>query len=557
MRFFAFAAAAAAASLLGAEVSAFDESLCAPACAGTTSNVGNGKCNLVNNNCGCSWDGGDCCGTSGNANQYSACGVDKTAGSEAECCIDPNYAPLTGPPRTSPSTTGRPTIASTTRPQSSSTTRPRSTTQTRPDLGAPAPGRPDAVPSPAPGRPDAVPAPRGGTLPPRTTAEVTRPRISSTSTTSPPRGGGGGVTRQSTTRGGAPRRTTLVETRPPVESTTSTLPPRGGNGDPTRGQTSEPTRPDFTTTARKSNTITGASTRRSTTTTSTAANAPTTTTKTTTAGGPFDEANCKPQCTGNIANLGNRKCNNVNNNCACDWDHGDCCGSTGLSTQYSSCGGTEEACCLDPKFGAPVTTTIHSVPTTTTTKAPPTTTKAAQVTTTTANFQCEALPCNGNSGNIGNGKCNNVNNNCRCSWDGGDCCGTEKNPTQFSNCGGSSSACCLDPSQLSGSSGSGGVETTTAPVVGGTDIHGCPTGSGYTWCMELGACIRTWETPCESSQTTTTSTSVAPGGDFSSMLDSMDTATIAGIGAGVAALIIIVVVVAVVVAKKTTWSGSQ
>ena len=383
MRFFAFAAAAAAASLLGAEVSAFDESLCAPACAGTTSNVGNGKCNLVNNNCGCSWDGGDCCGTSGNANQYSACGVDKTAGSEAECCIDPNYAPLTGPPRTSPSTTGRPTIASTTRPQSSSTTRPRSTTQTRPDLGAPAPGRPDAVPSPAPGRPDAVPAPRGGTLPPRTTAEVTRPRISSTSTTSPPRGGGGGVTRQSTTRGGAPRRTTLVETRPPVESTTSTLPPRGGNGDPTRGQTSEPTRPDFTTTARKSNTITGASTRRSTTTTSTAANAPTTTTKTTTAGGPFDEANCKPQCTGNIANLGNRKCNNVNNNCACDWDHGDCCGSTGLSTQYSSCGGTEEACCLDPKFGAPVTTTIHSVPTTTTTKAPPTTTKAAQVTTTT------------------------------------------------------------------------------------------------------------------------------------------------------------------------------
>ena len=31
------------------------------------------------------------------------------------------------------------------------------------------------------------------------------------------------------------------------------------------------------------------------------------------------------------------KCNNVNNNCGCDWDRGDCCGFNGNTDQYSSC----------------------------------------------------------------------------------------------------------------------------------------------------------------------------------------------------------------------------
>ena len=58
-------------------------------CEGNPSNKNNGKCNNVNNNCGCDWDGGDCCGPAQTANQYSSC----TAGDDGTCCLDPTYRP--------------------------------------------------------------------------------------------------------------------------------------------------------------------------------------------------------------------------------------------------------------------------------------------------------------------------------------------------------------------------------------------------------------------------------------------------------------------------------
>merc|ERR1712151_809728 len=44
--------------------------------------AGDGVCDGGNNNCGCKYDKGDCCGTSGNKNQFKYCKVNCT-------CIDP------------------------------------------------------------------------------------------------------------------------------------------------------------------------------------------------------------------------------------------------------------------------------------------------------------------------------------------------------------------------------------------------------------------------------------------------------------------------------------
>ena len=53
-------------------------------CTGTCENLGwkgDGFCDDVNNNCGCDWDGGDCCGN--NVNTYYCTKCD---------CLDPNAA---------------------------------------------------------------------------------------------------------------------------------------------------------------------------------------------------------------------------------------------------------------------------------------------------------------------------------------------------------------------------------------------------------------------------------------------------------------------------------
>ena len=47
--------------------------------------VGDGICDAGNNNCGCWYDGGDCCGSSGEPEQYAHCG-------KACACADPTAA---------------------------------------------------------------------------------------------------------------------------------------------------------------------------------------------------------------------------------------------------------------------------------------------------------------------------------------------------------------------------------------------------------------------------------------------------------------------------------
>jgi len=114
--------------------------------------------------------------------------------------------------------------------------------------------------------------------------------------------------------------------------------------------------------------------------------------------------------------FGDSYCDDNNNNEACGWDGGDCCGDD-VNTQYCS------ACeCLDPNGGG-------SAPTAAPTPAP-----------TDAPTDPPATAC-GSPQWKGDGYCDDDNNNAGCAWDGGDCCGEEVN-TQYC------SACeCLDPSE--------------------------------------------------------------------------------------------------------------
>ena len=49
-----------------------------------------------------------------------------------------------------------------------------------------------------------------------------------------------------------------------------------------------------------------------------------------------------------------------------------------------------------------------------------------------------------NSGWEKDGFCDDVNNNCGCEWDGGDCCGDNVKTTYCKECA------CLDPNQAAG-----------------------------------------------------------------------------------------------------------
>jgi hypothetical protein len=87
-----------------------------------------------------------------------------------------------------------------------------------------------------------------------------------------------------------------------------------------------------------------------------------------------------------------RYCDDNNNNCACAWDGGDCCGH---DNNYANCEafaktGDHEACCLDAE-AAP------------------------------AEEGCSGI-CSVHAFK-GDGFCDDQNNICGCGWDGGDCCG--------------------------------------------------------------------------------------------------------------------------------------
>ena len=83
---------------------------------------------------------------------------------------------------------------------------------------------------------------------------------------------------------------------------------------------------------------------------------------------------------------GDKTCDDENNHCGCDWDGGDCCGTTS-DYDFEYC----TACkCLDPKNQLKLS--------------------AGQV--------CE-LKLKGDT------HCDPQNNHAGCAWDGGDCCGPQ------------------------------------------------------------------------------------------------------------------------------------
>merc|ERR1712159_894019 len=140
---------------------------------------------------------------------------------------------------------------------------------------------------------------------------------------------------------------------------------------------------------------------------------PTTKGKTTTAA--TTDPNCNGVC-GAPNFKGDKRCDDNNNNCACDWDGGDCCGTSGGLHQFSYCDKKKGCKCRDPSA---------------TTTAP----------TTTADKNCVGK-C-GAAAYVGDGNCDDNNNNCGCKWDGGDCCGSNGNKWQYSYC---SECKCKDPS---------------------------------------------------------------------------------------------------------------
>ncbi|CAM9651378.1 unnamed protein product [Ectocarpus fasciculatus] len=121
-----------------------------------------------------------------------------------------------------------------------------------------------------------------------------------------------------------------------------------------------------------------------------------------------------PDCTGNWLTIGDDFCDSENNNPECAYDGGDCCADTCLSLG-SACGfdGFAEYNgfdCLDPAFFDP---------------------------TVVAEFP----ECSGSWSMLGDGQCQEENNNPACGYDGGDCCICS---CSGSLCGGL--ADCLDPS---------------------------------------------------------------------------------------------------------------
>jgi hypothetical protein len=96
---------------------------------------------------------------------------------------------------------------------------------------------------------------------------------------------------------------------------------------------------------------------------------------------------------------GDNYCDDENNNAGCEYDGGDCCGDDVNTTYCSEC-----ACLATP------------------TPSPP-----------ACNDSC------GVSHWKGDNWCDDVNNNCGCDWDGGDCCGSNVNTNYCKVCA------CLDP----------------------------------------------------------------------------------------------------------------
>merc|ERR1712048_255486 len=97
--------------------------------------------------------------------------------------------------------------------------------------------------------------------------------------------------------------------------------------------------------------------------------------------------------------VGDKVCDDENNNCMCNWDKGDCCGD---KKNYKFC----KACkCLDPVKTKKGCSGKCAVP----------------------DYK-------------GDGNCDDDNNKCGCNWDGGDCCGKGSGSQKYCK-----ECKCLDP----------------------------------------------------------------------------------------------------------------
>merc|ERR1712032_1762500 len=92
--------------------------------------------------------------------------------------------------------------------------------------------------------------------------------------------------------------------------------------------------------------------------------------------------------------VGDGVCDDENNNAGCNWDKGDCCGVSGNPNQKKYC---KKCKCLDCEY-------------------------------TDKKDKCSGKKVTGKCGNtyVGDGVCDDVNNNAGCNWDKGDCCGASK-----------------------------------------------------------------------------------------------------------------------------------
>ena len=110
-------------------------------------------------------------------------------------------------------------------------------------------------------------------------------------------------------------------------------------------------------------------------------------------GNPTDPPTVTTSCVTNF--LQDDFCDDENNNAQCDWDGGDCCGAE-ISTLYCT-----ECDCLDPTYSA--------------------------------YYNCGNATCPQPAWQDDN-YCDDENNICSCNWDGGDCCGSDKQYNYCSEC---------------------------------------------------------------------------------------------------------------------------
>ena len=142
---------------------------------------------------------------------------------------------------------------------------------------------------------------------------------------------------------------------------------------------------------------------------------------------------------------GDGACDDENNNEACFFDGGDCCGVYVLTDWCTECH------CLEEGGGGDnggITTTSG----------------------TTISASC-------NQGWIADGYCDDINNNVDCIFDGGDCCGSNVNTLYCTEC------LCLEGEE----GGNGGTTTSSTIAVScgnhfAYDCADCPQGNGADWC---------------------------------------------------------------------------